>query len=148
MRSCVFRFRLVFGGQQALPGLCSQLLSPRGGNGQAGAAETAAHSVAGVAETAAHSVAGVAETAAHSVAGVAETAVDKHLCSPYTSQQWYTADAEITVPSIENYPETLRDEAVNRLRPGVGQNIARHAWLNARNVFLVLVSAFPVHSPS
>ena len=137
MRSCVFRFRLVFGGQQALPGLCSQLLSPRGGNGQAGAAETAAHSVAGV-----------AETAAHSVAGVAETAVDKHLCSPYTSQQWYTADAEITVPSIENYPETLRDEAVNRLRPGVGQNIARHAWLNARNVFLVLVSAFPVHSPS
>ena len=34
------------------------------------------------------------------------------------------------------------------LKPGVGQNIAMHAFLTAKNVFLVLISTFPVHSAS
>ena len=32
------------------------------------------------------------------------------------------------------------------LLPGVGQNVATHAWPTAKNFFLVRVSAFPVHS--
>ena len=53
-------------------------------------------------------------------------------------------DAEIEVSSVEN-PE-MTD--VLPLNPGVGQNIATHASLIARNFFLVLISTFLVHSPS
>ena len=34
------------------------------------------------------------------------------------------------------------------LKPGVGQNIATRALSTAMNFFLVLISTFPVHSPS
>ena len=34
------------------------------------------------------------------------------------------------------------------LKPGVGQNIAMHALPTARNFLLLLISTFPVHSPS
>ena len=46
-----------------------------------------------------------------------------------------TADAEISVPSVEN-PELTN---VLPLKPGVGQNIAVHASPTARNFFHVLI---------
>ena len=55
-----------------------------------------------------------------------------------------TVDAEIEVPSVED-PEVT---SVLPLKPGEGQNIARHASPTARSSFLVLISSFPVHSPS
>ena len=57
--------------------------------------------------------------------------------------QWGTADAEITVPSVENPEMTY----VLLLEPGVGQNRSMRASPTARNVFLVLISTFPVPSP-
>ena len=65
------------------------------------------------------------------------------VCSFVLSPHWGTADADITVPSVEN-PELTN---VLRLKPGVGQNIAMHASPTARNFFLGLISTFPVHSP-
>ena len=61
-------------------------------------------------------------------------------CSPEVG----TADADIKVPSVENAEMT----DVQPLRRGVGQNIATRALPTARNFFLVLISAFPAHSPS
>ena len=61
-----------------------------------------------------------------------------------TDPQWGTADAEIKVLSVENPGLTN----VLPLKLGVGQNIAMHASPTARNYFLVLISTFPVHSPS
>ena len=55
-----------------------------------------------------------------------------------------TADAEIKVPS----DEILELTNILPLKPGVGQNIAIHASPTARNIFLVQISTFPVHSPS
>ena len=46
--------------------------------------------------------------------------------------------------SVEN-PELTN---VLLLEPGVGQNTVTRAWLTARNVVLVPISTFPVHSPS
>ena len=51
---------------------------------------------------------------------------------------------EIKVPTVEN-PELTDDVP---LKPGVGQNITMHALPTAWNFFPVLISAFPVHSPS
>ena len=48
------------------------------------------------------------------------------------------------VPSVEN-PE-MTD--VLSFKPGAGQNIAKHALPTAKNLFLVLISDFQVHSPS
>ena len=55
-----------------------------------------------------------------------------------------TADAENKASTIENsdLPYVLP------LKPGVGQNTATHASPTAGNVFLVLISTFPVHSSS
>ena len=47
------------------------------------------------------------------------------------SQQWGAGDAEIKVPSVEN-TELKRSP----LNPGVGQYIAIHATLTARDFFL------------
>ena len=55
-----------------------------------------------------------------------------------------TVDAGIKVPSVEN-PEVT---SVFPLKPREGQNIARHASPTARSSFLLLISTFPVHSPS
>ena len=55
----------------------------------------------------------------------------------------FTADAEINVPSVEN--PKLTDVLP---KPEAGQNIATHASPTARNLFLVIISTFPVHSPS
>ena len=63
---------------------------------------------------------------------------------PTLNPQRSTADAEIKVPSGEN-PELTNGLS---LKPGVGQNIATHASLTAKNVFLVLISIFAVLSPS
>ena len=48
-----------------------------------------------------------------------------------TAPQWRAADAEIKVPSVEN-TELKRSP----LKPGVGQYIAVHATLTAREFFL------------
>ena len=48
------------------------------------------------------------------------------------------------VPSLEN-PEVTD---FLPLKPGIGQNIAIHAFPTAIIVFLVLISTFSVHSPS
>ena len=55
-----------------------------------------------------------------------------------------TADAEIKVSTTENpdLPNVLP------LKPEVGQNTATHASPTVGNVFLVLISTFPVHSSS
>ena len=55
-----------------------------------------------------------------------------------------TADAEIKVPSVET-PELTN---VLPVKPAVGQNIAAHVLLTARNFFLVLISTSAVHSSS
>ena len=55
---------------------------------------------------------------------------------------WGAADAEIKVPSVEN-TELKRSP----LKPGVGQYIAIHATLTARDFFLANFY-FPVHSPA
>ena len=70
----------------------------------------------------------------------------KHLYSSFfvVVLQWGTADAEIKTPSVEN-PELTN---VLLLKPGVEHNVAMHASPSARNFFLVLSSAFLVHSPS
>ena len=62
---------------------------------------------------------------------------------------WGIAGAHIKTPhpllSVENSEVT----SVIPLKPGTGQNIAgKHPSLTARNFFLVLISTFPVHSPS
>ena len=48
------------------------------------------------------------------------------------------------LPAVEN-PELTN---VFPLKPGVEQNIATHASPTASNFFFVLISTFPVHSPS
>ena len=55
--------------------------------------------------------------------------------------QWGAADAEIKVPSSGN-TELKRSP----LKPGVGQYIAMHATLTARD--FLLISTLPVHSPA
>lgn len=60
-----------------------------------------------------------------------------------TPPQCGTADAEVKVSTIEN-PELT--DALS-LKCGVAQNIATDASPTARNVFLVRISTFPVHSP-
>ena len=52
-----------------------------------------------------------------------------------------TAYAEIKISSVENTELTN----VLPLKSGLGQNIAMHASPTARNFFLVLISAIPVH---
>ena len=47
------------------------------------------------------------------------------------------------VPSVEK-PE-LTD--VVPFKPGVGQNIATHAFERCQELFLIIISTFPVHSP-
>ena len=49
---------------------------------------------------------------------------------PVIAPQWGAADAEIKVPSGENRGNVLP------LKPGVGQYIAIHATLTARDFFL------------
>ena len=58
--------------------------------------------------------------------------------------QWGTADAEITLPSVET-PEPIN---VLSLNPGLGETISALASPTARILLLALISAFPVHSPS
>ena len=58
--------------------------------------------------------------------------------------QWGTVDTEIKVPYVEN-PELTN---ALPLKSGEGQYVALHALPTARNYFLVLISTFPVHSPS
>ena len=53
-------------------------------------------------------------------------------------------DAEIKVPSVEN-PELTN---VLPVKPGVGQNIAMHAYPTARIFFFVLIFTYTAHSPS
>ena len=62
---------------------------------------------------------------------------------PLPRPQLGTADAEIN-------DHLLRTQSfkVLPLKPGVGQNIAKHASPTARDFFLELLFAFPVHSPS
>ena len=48
-----------------------------------------------------------------------------------TTQQWAAADAEIKVPSVEN-----RELKVLLSKPAVGQYIAIHATITARELFL------------
>ena len=55
-------------------------------------------------------------------------------------------DTEIKVHSFEN-PEMTTFNVLS-INSRVGQNIALHASPTARNVFLVLISTFPVHSLS
>ena len=59
----------------------------------------------------------------------------------YFTPQWGAADAEIKVPSGEN-TELKRSP----FKVGVGQYIAIHATLTARDFFLA--STLPVHSPA
>ena len=73
------------------------------------------------------------------------TAISKHNEGQLVNNpQWGTADAEIKVLLLRN-PELTN---ILHLEPGAGQNIATHALPTATNFFLVLVSTFPVHSPS
>ena len=62
----------------------------------------------------------------------------------YILWQWGTTGAEIKVPSVEN-PELTN---VFPLKPGVGQNVVTYASPASTHFFLVLISTFPVHSPS
>ena len=64
-----------------------------------------------------------------------------------TVPQWGTVDAEIKVLSVEN-SELTKINVLPLKPPGVGQNIATHASLTARNFFFVLKSPFPALSPS
>ena len=50
---------------------------------------------------------------------------------PFVTPQWGAVDAEIKVPSVEN-----TGLKVVPLKPGVGQYIAIHAALTARDFFL------------
>ena len=59
---------------------------------------------------------------------------------------FFTADADVRVPSVGNAELTYW--YVLLWKPGEGQNMAMHASPTARNFFLVLISTFPVHSPS
>ena len=52
--------------------------------------------------------------------------------------QWGAADAEIKVPFVEN--------KASPAKPAVGQYIAIHAALTARD--FLLISSLPVHSPA
>ena len=49
---------------------------------------------------------------------------------------------------LNTHPLRTQSSKVLPLKPGIGQNIAMHASFTARNVFFVLISTFPVHSPS
>ena len=66
-----------------------------------------------------------------------------HAQLPSLVSRWGSVNTEIKVLSVEN-PE-LRN--VLPLKPVAGKNIATHVWPTAKNVFLVLISTFPLHSP-
>ena len=73
------------------------------------------------------------------------TAISKHNEGQLVNNtQWGIADAEIKFPLLRN-PELTN---IHHLEPGVGQNIATRASPTATNFFLVLISTFPVRSPS
>ena len=55
----------------------------------------------------------------------------------------YCICAEIKVPSVHNAELTN----VLPLHAGAGQNTATYAIPTARNIFFVLISTFPIHSP-
>ena len=66
------------------------------------------------------------------------------LTTHFPSPQWGAADAEIKVPSGEN----IKSLNVLPFKPGVGQSIAIHATLTARDFSSLLISTLLVHSPA
>ena len=58
--------------------------------------------------------------------------------------QWVLRTQKLRSPSVESPDLT----AVLPSEPVVGQNIAIHVWPTVMNFFLVLISTFPIHSPS
>ena len=62
---------------------------------------------------------------------------------PFSSLQWDTADAEIKTHLVRT-----QSSKILSIKSGVGQNISMHASPTARDFFLELISAFPVHSRS